>query len=113
MFPKFIIAHGYCRVDDPKKTFIDEDIYLKLQSIVDVKHSTYNGVPVLKVHIVENTHVAYFAHVLYAEQIAIVERYIKTAHMDSNQDIITAISDIKEFICHLTTLSDQSPRKKK
>ena len=40
--------------------------------------------------------------------IKVLKKYIETAHMDTNMDLVTAISDVKEFIAHVSDMTRSS-----
>jgi hypothetical protein len=117
MFPKFIKVSSYMRFHKIAKSttgdiatefklnpeqFTELDIYVLLSSITEFFYNESKS----EWHVTVSDPVRpMYGIVRDPIQMAIIERYVNTAHMDSNHDIITAICDMKEFMGHLATVT--------
>lgn len=120
-FPKFIKASQVCRsiaettvfeaqgFSNKKKrkriisdTPSDRILYVRLQDIVEFQPVTEDDSTMYLVFVQRpKGALSSWAKITEESQCKIIDRYLKESQMDSNQDIIKAISDMKEFMMHL------------
>ena len=126
-FTKFIKGSSYARCVKHKyksrrltpKTQITEydydsdsvecEVYVKLEDIAEFQDKGEEGILVL----VDRATISTWVLVTDDAQKAILKRYIEMSVVSDSRDIIAAISDMKEFICHLATVTNQEQSKKR